>query len=255
MAVPRPMPPDAKPEASRPPPKQRLSRWRPGRGRAFKLKTYSEQLERFHAQLMEAYLPAAGRAWTRDWPAGHLRRARQPVRAAPRSMRCASAAAMDDDAGREARELLSLGAAASTWRPPRRRPDRASWRGRRRDAVVVWRGERIPYRQVWNRAADIANRTERNALAASYLAAVEAINPLREERHGSGSHAAVRELGFADVPAMVGQTAGFDSDALAGRDARASCPTRRRCTSPRCVGTWPRSTSSRAMPPRSTWST
>src|SRR5918999_4406418 len=49
-------------------------------------------------------------------------------------------------------------------------------------AVVVWRGQRIPYRDVWNRATDIAHRAERNALAASYNDAVQAINPLREER-------------------------------------------------------------------------
>ena len=82
-------------------------------------------------------------------------------------------------------------------------------------AAVIWRGERIPYRQVPNRAADIANRIERNALYDSYLEAVEAINPLREEKLAT-ARTAVSDLGYADVPAMVAATAGFDPDALAG---------------------------------------
>ncbi len=83
-------------------------------------------------------------------------------------------------------------------------------------AVVVWRGERIAYRDVWNRATDIAHRAERNALAASYYEAVEAINPLRQERLLRMADA-VRELGYADVPDMVRQTAGFHPEALAAQ--------------------------------------
>ena len=81
-------------------------------------------------------------------------------------------------------------------------------------AAVIWQGEQIPYRQVPNRAADIANRTARNALYDGYLEAVEAINPLREEKLAA-VRTAVRGLGYADVPAMVAETAGFDPDALA----------------------------------------
>ena len=54
-------------------------------------------------------------------------------------------------------------------------------------AVIIWQGEPIPYRQVPNRAADIANRIARNALYDSYLEAVEAINPLREEKLAAGA--------------------------------------------------------------------
>ena len=81
-------------------------------------------------------------------------------------------------------------------------------------AVIMWRGEAIPYRAAWNRATDIANRAERNALAASYLEAVEAINPLRLERF-ERTGAAVRRLGYASVPDMVRATASFDPQALA----------------------------------------
>jgi hypothetical protein len=83
-------------------------------------------------------------------------------------------------------------------------------------AVIVWRGERIPYRAAWTRAADITPRGERNALAASYLEAVEAINPLRQERLERRGEA-VRALGFADAPDLVRRTAGFDPQKLAAQ--------------------------------------
>jgi hypothetical protein len=86
-------------------------------------------------------------------------------------------------------------------------------------AVVVWRGERIPYRDVWNRATDIAHRAERNALARSYYDAVEAINPLREERFARMAEA-VRALGYDDAADMLRRTAGFDPVELAA-DQRA----------------------------------
>jgi hypothetical protein len=86
-------------------------------------------------------------------------------------------------------------------------------------AVVIWRGERIAYRDVWNRATDIAHRAERNALADSYYDAVEAINPLRQERHERMGEA-VRALGYGGVADMIGRTAGFDPQGLAA-DQRA----------------------------------
>jgi hypothetical protein len=86
-------------------------------------------------------------------------------------------------------------------------------------AIIMWRGEAIPYRSAWHRAIDIANRAERNALAASYFDGVEAINPLRQERFERVGEA-IRSLGYANVPAMVHATAGFDPDELAA-DQRA----------------------------------
>jgi hypothetical protein len=179
---------------------------------AFKLKTYSEQFARFHAQLSEAYYrQLAGLQPELGLPAIYAEHANLFDRAALDALR--EAAVADDEAGHEARELYRValreylsGATADLTEELERAVSQA---------VVVWRGERIPYRQVWNRAADIANRAERNGLAASYLEAVEALNPLREERQAR-SVDAVRELGFADVPDMVSQTAGFDVQALAG---------------------------------------
>jgi len=179
---------------------------------AFKLKAYSEQSQRFMAQLMEAYYQQlAGLQPDLGLPAIYAEHANLFDRAAVDALR--EAAAADDDAGHQARELyrvalreyLSAAVADLTERVERAESE----------AKVVWRGEQIPYRQVWNRAADIANRSERNALALSYFEAVEALNPLREERQGR-MVAAVRELGFADVPDMVNRTAGFNVDALAG---------------------------------------
>ena len=80
-------------------------------------------------------------------------------------------------------------------------------------AVVVWRGEPIPYRALRNRISEISGRAERNALYASYLEAEEAINPLRQERFERVG-ALARELGYADYVALIATTRGFDPDAL-----------------------------------------
>ncbi|MEP6808361.1 MAG: hypothetical protein ABI978_07145 [Chloroflexota bacterium] len=80
-------------------------------------------------------------------------------------------------------------------------------------AVVVWRGERIPYRALPNRISEISGRAERNALYASYLEAEEAINPLRRQRFERIGTLA-RELGYADYVDLIKTTRGFDPDAL-----------------------------------------
>jgi hypothetical protein len=80
--------------------------------------------------------------------------------------------------------------------------------------VVVWRGESIPYRGLRNRISEIGGRAERNGLYASYLEAVEALNPLRRERFeriGELAH----ELGYVDYVDLIRTTRGFDPDALA----------------------------------------
>ena len=179
---------------------------------AFKLKTYSEQAQRFNAQLADAYYQQlAGLQAEIGLAAIYAEHANLFDRAALEALR--DAADGDDDESQQARELYRnalreyLAAAVADLTE---RLEQAET-----EAAILWRGERIPYRQAWNRAADIANRTERNGLAASFLEAVEALNPLREERQAK-MVAAVRELGFADVPDMTSQTAGFDIDTLAG---------------------------------------
>jgi hypothetical protein len=79
--------------------------------------------------------------------------------------------------------------------------------------VIVWRGERIGYRAAPVRIAEISERSERNALDASYREAVEAINPLREERL-AGLRAAWQQLGHADPFEMVASNRGVDFTAL-----------------------------------------
>lgn len=175
------------------------------------LKTYPEQLERFFAQYVEAiYRQRAGLDEEMGLAAIYVEHADLFGTAAIDALR--ERAAKDDEAGREARALLAFAvqqhAAAATADLTERIAVAEA------QAAVIWQGERIPYRQVPTRAADIANRTARNSLYDSYLEAVEAINPLREERLAAVREA-VRELGYADVPAMVAGTAGFDPDALA----------------------------------------
>ena len=80
-------------------------------------------------------------------------------------------------------------------------------------ALVVWRGERIPFRAVRNRIADISSRAERNALFDSYREAEEALNPMRAERLGRIAEV-TRELGYADYVDLIRVTRGFDPDQL-----------------------------------------
>jgi hypothetical protein len=86
-------------------------------------------------------------------------------------------------------------------------------------AVVIWRGERLPFRAVRNRISEISGRSERNALFASYREADEAINALRAQRLGR-IHELARELGYTDYVDLVRVTRGFDPDLL-GAEMRA----------------------------------
>ena len=81
-------------------------------------------------------------------------------------------------------------------------------------AVVVWRGESIPYRGLHNRISEISGRAERNALYASYLEAEEQLNPMRQERLDRIGDLA-RELGYVDYVELIKTTRGFDPDQLA----------------------------------------
>lgn len=86
-------------------------------------------------------------------------------------------------------------------------------------AIIVWRGERISYGAAPVRIAEISERSERNGLDASYREAVEAINPLREERMVR-LRVAWRELGHADPFAMVAVTRGIDFSELTAQMQR-----------------------------------
>jgi hypothetical protein len=80
-------------------------------------------------------------------------------------------------------------------------------------AVVIWRGEPIAYRSVRPRLASTADRGERNALFGAWLEAVEAINPLREERM-SRIHQLTVDLGYASYLDLVETTRGWSPAAL-----------------------------------------
>ncbi len=81
-------------------------------------------------------------------------------------------------------------------------------------AIVVWRGERLPYRAIPIRVAEISDRGERNGLNAAYLEAVEQINPLREERLAR-RHQLADDLGYASYLELATAIRGFDPEALA----------------------------------------
>ena len=80
-------------------------------------------------------------------------------------------------------------------------------------AAVVWRGEELPYRAVRTRIGSIDGRTERNALMASYLEAVDALNPLRAQRLERTAELA-SGLGYVDYVDLIRVTRGFEPDGL-----------------------------------------
>jgi hypothetical protein len=79
------------------------------------------------------------------------------------------------------------------------------------NAVVIWRGDRLPYRSVPERIAQISGRAARNALAAAHQEATEAINPLREVWYAARLRAA-REMGFDDLVALHEAAAPYHLD-------------------------------------------
>jgi hypothetical protein len=81
-------------------------------------------------------------------------------------------------------------------------------------AIVVWRGTRLPYRSVPERAAAMSDRVERNALERSYGEAVEATNLLRAERL-ERLREAYRSLGWRDLLDAATEVRGFNPVTLA----------------------------------------
>lgn len=96
----------------------------------------------------------------------------------------------------------------------RTRAERDAVTAAEESAIVVWRGDRLPYRSVPGRIAEIPGRAARNALAAAHQEATEAINPLRE-RWYAARVAAARELGFENLAALRDATAGDRLDDIA----------------------------------------
>ncbi|HET6379581.1 MAG TPA: hypothetical protein VFH63_00900 [candidate division Zixibacteria bacterium] len=179
----------------------------------FSLASYAADLERFHARLNEAHY--------RGWAGLDEEMGLATIYADHADLFTAEAidalrglVAGEGDEAAQARVLLEFAVQQHLAAAVADLTDRVEAAEAR--AVIIWRGERIPYREAWTRAGDITGRAERNGLAASYMEAVEAINPLRQERLET-MHEAVRGLGFADMAEMVRETAGFDPQQLAAQ--------------------------------------
>jgi hypothetical protein len=118
-----------------------------------------------------------------------------------------------DEASREARALLAFAIEGHLEREVAELTD--AIQAAEAQAAIMWRGERIAYRAVPIRIAEISHRGERNALEASYQVAVDAINPLRQRRL-ERLRSAMGELGYADEAALIRELHGVDVDELAG---------------------------------------
>ncbi|MEO8509685.1 MAG: hypothetical protein ABI534_00415 [Chloroflexota bacterium] len=97
--------------------------------------------------------------------------------------------------------------------------ERAAIEAAEASAIVIWRGDRLAYRDVPARIEAIPGRAARNALSDAYQEAVAAINPLRERWYGARV-AAARQLGFDDVAALHEATSGYRLDELAAEVQR-----------------------------------
>jgi hypothetical protein len=81
-----------------------------------------------------------------------------------------------------------------------------------RGAIVVWRGERIPFETIPARIARTDGRLERDGLYAGWIDALEALNPLYQERHAAWRERAAAG-GTDDLAVSV--AVGIDIEALA----------------------------------------
>jgi len=187
------------------------TRSNPTRRPAFDLGTYARELD--------AFMAAVGEAWFEARSGLRPDLVIEPIYAEHAGMfddrsidaLRAEAAGGGDDA-RIARALLGFAVEGRLEREVVRLTEAID--DAEASAVIVWRGERIPYRSVPIRVAEISDRRERNALNESHLEAVEAINPLREERHAA-TRAAMARLGYADEVALLHELHGVDVPALA----------------------------------------
>ncbi|MGH2401640.1 MAG: hypothetical protein ACRDE6_02920 [Candidatus Limnocylindria bacterium] len=81
-----------------------------------------------------------------------------------------------------------------------------------RDAIIVWRGERIPFGALPDRIARTDGRNERDGLYAGWIEALEALNPLYRDRHAAWQRQAA-DAGVDDF--AVAAAGGTDLETLA----------------------------------------
>ncbi len=178
---------------------------------AFDLGAYEKEVEAFSGEQGEAqYANLAGFRAELDMAPVYARHAALFSTAAIDGLR--EAASGSAAAAARARRLLWFAVAGNLEQMVAVTTDRIA--AAESTAVIMWRRERIGYRLASTRVADIADRDERNALDERYRLAMEAINPLRQERWGT-LHAQARELGAADYVALVAESSGLDPDAIA----------------------------------------
>ncbi|HEX6140823.1 MAG TPA: hypothetical protein VF013_10270, partial [Candidatus Limnocylindria bacterium] len=181
------------------------------RAGGFDITAYADELVAFMAELgTDQFETLSGQ---RDLPATatiYERHAGLFKRSAVDALRAASIG--DGEEQRRARALLAFAVEGFLERSVAALTDAVQ--AAEASAIIMWRGERIPYRSVPLRVAQMTDRVERNALQASYLEAVEAINPSRIERM-ERLRAAVADLGYDDEVDLARQLHGVDVEALA----------------------------------------
>ena len=170
---------------------------------------YGRELTAFMAEYGEAYFDAfSGRRPDLEIAPIYERHAALFSSASIEAMRAVRG---DGDEARQAQAFLSFAVEGRIEREVVDLTERVQDAESR--AIVVWRGEELPYRSVAIRVAEISDRRERNALNASYLEAIDAINPLRELRF-AGMRAAAERLGFTDEMQLTRELHGVDVAAL-----------------------------------------
>jgi hypothetical protein len=178
---------------------------------AFDQAAYEAEVEVFHGEKHEAiYESFAGLRPDLDLTAVYEAHAGLFSEAAIDGLRAAAAGL--DAAARRAQRLLGFAVAGHLERAAAPVTDQVAVA--EATAVVMWRRERIRYRQAPQRISEISDRDERNALDERYRMAMEAMNGLREERW-TILHAAARALGAADYAALAGESSGLDVDVVA----------------------------------------
>jgi hypothetical protein len=189
---------------------RRASTRRPAAG-AFDQAAYEAEVEAFSGEQGEAYYANfAGFSPELDLATVYERHAGLFSESAIAGLR--TAAGGSDAAARRAKRLLGFAVGGNLERTVAGITDRIA--NAESTAIVVWRRERIRYRQASIRVADISDRGERNALDERYRMAMEAINGQREERW-TILHAAARALGAGDYAALMSESFDLDFDGLA----------------------------------------
>jgi hypothetical protein len=179
-------------------------------GPALSVASYSRELAAFMSEWGEAYFAAySGQREDLVLAPVYQRHAALFSRGSIDALR---SVAGDSDEARQARALVAFAVEGHIEQAVVELTERVQDAEAR--AIVVWRGEELPYRSVPIRVAEIGDRRERNALHASYLEATDAINPLREARF-AGMRAAAESLGFTDEMQLTRELHDVDVMALA----------------------------------------